>query len=581
MKAHLFVCGKSSSDPSYLEAHKRKHLADENGVALKSFICQICKKSFNRKGYFRTHLYNHKFLTLPRQDNGDHDENLKHGQGNHDVEIGHKRDVEKIVEVGKNPWMMTCFKLSNKKLKDKKGREFDGFPCSLCPKIFSRIPNLKAHLQAHDEGSLGRKEKVSKKKKRKSRSKKIAAIQAVFPKSYGKKISDGIKEISGILCMKVDKVIKEETSEKIAKSFKNVKGEKTKEELNANMDNKIEIRTQIDEIENTIEDPHMAITESQVAENVANAATLQLDKKIVELEERIVLLLPEKTKLVKIEPKEENVNTILMHQENEISLSNGANQECEKKTNTDAHPKPLSRKVEKKYNPCSFCGRVFSQIGNLNRHEAIKHKGVRLLCNQCPLLFKDKKTLLKHGWKHDDPKLQCSYCEIRFKHPDTLKNHIRVTHDNLESLLNCDICKKEFRNKDTLRLHKIHLHNLENKAQDRYTCEQCGKTKRSIKHLQDHTKIHHQSFHCTACGKNYKALRSLRDHALAQHPWLEDKMEKEYSCDQCGKKKASESLLKVHMKLHNQFFPCLHCGQIRKSIRSLKVHSCKYSQSAN
>ena len=156
-----------------------------------------------------------------------------------------------------------------------------------------------------------------------------------------------------------------------------------------------------------------------------------------------------------------------------------------------------------------------------------------------------------------------------------------MKHDNLESLLNCNICKKDFRNKDTLRLHKIHLHDVENKAQDSYTCEQCGKTKRSIKHLQDHTKIHHQSFHCKTCGKNYKALRSLRDHTLAQHPWLEDKREKEYSCDQCGKKKASDSLLKVHMKLHNQFFPCLHCGKIRKSIRSLRHHSSAHPNSTN
>ena len=64
-----------------------------------------------------------------------------------------------------------------KKLKDKKGRYFDGFPCTLCPKVFSRTINLKAHLQAHEDGecladgSRVRKEKAPR-KKRKSRSKK-------------------------------------------------------------------------------------------------------------------------------------------------------------------------------------------------------------------------------------------------------------------------------------------------------------------------------------------------------------------------------------------------------------------------
>ena len=200
-------------------------------------------------------------------------------------------------------------------------------------------------------------------------------------------------------------------------------------------------------------------------------------------------------------------------------------------------------------------------------------------CNHCLLSFKDKKTLLKHGWKHNDPKLQCSDCGIRFKHPDTLKNHTRVIHMNLESLLQCSICKKDFRNKDTLRLHKSNLHEKENKGVDNYTCEQCGKTTRSMKNLQDHTKRHDQSFPCKTCGKSYKALRSLKDHKLAKHP--EDGTGEEHSCDQCGKKKASESLLKVHMKLHNQFFPCLDCGQIRKSGRSLRVHSSSHLRTAN
>ena len=159
LKAHLLLCGKSNR--SYLVAHKRKHITDENGVLLKRFICDICNKDFKRKGYFRTHLYNHKFFNLPRQENI---ENLKYDD--HDVEIGHKSDAQKSIEVGSNPWMQ----LSVRKLNEKKGREFDGFPCSLCPKFFSRISGLKAHLQAHDEGSLREKGKVTKKKMRSKRS---------------------------------------------------------------------------------------------------------------------------------------------------------------------------------------------------------------------------------------------------------------------------------------------------------------------------------------------------------------------------------------------------------------------------
>ena len=190
------VCGKSISDPSYLIAHKRKHLTDENGVALKSFICHICKKGYNRKVYLRAHLYNHKILTLskprgkvaseenlPRPDDYDEEklmkynaklrllddngkrikgffcvfcqksfsrigylrkhlqvhkegkiktekDDLKHDQNNHSEELGFNEDVG---------YKRDELPLSGKKFKDKKGKLFYGFPCTLCPKIFSRI----------------------------------------------------------------------------------------------------------------------------------------------------------------------------------------------------------------------------------------------------------------------------------------------------------------------------------------------------------------------------------------------------------------------------------------------------------
>ena len=559
LKAHLFLCGKSISDPSYLVAHKREQLTDENGVALKRFICQVCSKSFNRKGYFRTHLYNHKFLNLPRQDN-----------------------IENKVEVGKNPWVTNCLQLSGKRLKDKKGREFGGFPCSLCPKFFSRIFSLKAHLQAHDEGSLREKGKASKKK---TRSKSSEALQNGSKHILGnnEKSSQELRddeEGERKIAKGTEEVKENETA--LTKLEKVDKREKKNEELKTDLETKIEIWTKIHKKilihrvngkATEKENPRML----EVEDTEAGGGSIYSDKEPGSMEDREELLIQEKKNLDKIESKEANENITTIPQENAKSF-NGSRDSVNAR---DAHLKRHSgrRRIEKKYNPCSFCGRIFSQIGNLNRHEAIKHKGVRLLCNQCLLVFKDKRALLKHGWKHDDPKLQCSDCGIRFKHPETLKNHTRVIHENLESLLECNICKKDFRNKDTLRLHKSNLHDKENKGEDNYTCEQCGKTKKSIKNLQDHTKTHDQFFPCQTCGKSYKALRSLKDHRVAQHP--EEGTGEEYSCDQCGKKKASESLLKVHMKLHNQFFPCLDCGQIRKSVRSLRVHSCSSPQSPN
>ena len=58
-----------------------------------------------------------------------------------------------------------------------------------------------------------------------------------------------------------------------------------------------------------------------------------------------------------------------------------------------------SMEVELKPVPCSFCGKKISQIGNLQRHEDVMHRGVRFKCDQCGLGFKDKRGLRKHESK--------------------------------------------------------------------------------------------------------------------------------------------------------------------------------------
>ena len=224
------------------------------------------------------------------------------------------------------------------------------------------------------------------------------------------------------------------------------------------------------------------------------------------------------------------------------------------KNETNAELKP-HRKRNNSGN-CSFCGRFFSQVGNLNRHEAIKHRGVRLQCDKCPLLFRDKRALERHGWRHGDSKFSCPDCGEIFKHQDTLKNHIRVAHENLESLLSCTICKKDFTSKVNLRkhkrnLHEKNLHEKENKEKEKWPCEQCGKIKESKQLLQDHIKRHNQHFPCQMCGKVYKCSRSLIDHEAAVHKLQENDTEGGFPCDYCGKKKATKSLLKTHLKRHN------------------------------
>ena len=40
--------------------------------------------------------------------------------------------------------------------------------------------------------------------------------------------------------------------------------------------------------------------------------------------------------------------------------------------------------------PCGHCGKVFSQIGNLQRHVAVMHEDPKLQCAECPQMFHHK-----------------------------------------------------------------------------------------------------------------------------------------------------------------------------------------------
>ena len=120
----------------------------------------------------------------------------------------------------------------------------------------------------------------------------------------------------------------------------------------------------------------------------------------------------------------------------------------------------------------------------------------------------------------------------------------------------------------TLGSHKRTFHG----GEGTFSCEICGKVKSTARLLKCHMISHRVGVLCNHCGKSFKRQRSLVDHILSRHPSATHPNEKGYSCDQCGKVKATENLLKNHMKWHTNCFQCPNCGIIRKSSRSLAVH---------
>ena len=173
--------------------------------------------------------------------------------------------------------------------------------------------------------------------------------------------------------------------------------------------------------------------------------------------------------------------------------------------------------VKMKDYPCIHCGKIFNQMGNWQRHVAAMHEGVRLQCDQCPMLFKDKRALVHHSWTHGAPQFPCPQCDAAFRMPVNLDNHIKVEHEKGESILRCDQCDKEFATKGTLRIHKNHFH--ETGGTSAYPCHLCDKILKTLKLLKIHLKRHEDCFPCDECGNTYKSQASMRAHSSAVHKY--------------------------------------------------------------
>ena len=131
----------------------------------------------------------------------------------------------------------------------------------------------------------------------------------------------------------------------------------------------------------------------------------------------------------------------------------------------------------------STCGRAFASRRTLLSHEQICKTCSRLVkyrCGTCGKLFSSIAYLKRHDVVHSKVrKFDCGLCDKSFKRRDHLNRHV-VEHSDLRRFT-CDICDHSFKRKDDCVRHMERHLGIKN-----YKCMKCDRSFAGFSNAQSH-----------------------------------------------------------------------------------------------
>ncbi|CRK95389.1 CLUMA_CG008749, isoform A [Clunio marinus] len=219
----------------------------------------------------------------------------------------------------------------------------------------------------------------------------------------------------------------------------------------------------------------------------------------------------------------------------------------------------ISRYHEERKFSCASCRKIFMFEKNLKSHNC---SNSTFVCDICGKSFHRRGEVINHMIKHRKYKTrdyQCFICENSYTRKQSLNLHLFQSHENKKFF--CYFCKKAFKSERKLKSHIC--------GNSTFVCDFCGKRiQKKINvalHMNKHKKHRSKDFQCHICKSSYLHKVTLQRHIIKIHD------DTKFCCTSCKQVFMSEESLKSHDCCYFKFV-CDICGKRSHNRNSLARH---------
>lgn len=239
---------------------------------------------------------------------------------------------------------------------------------------------------------------------------------------------------------------------------------------------------------------------------------------------------------------------------------------------------------------CQQCGRSFTAIHYLRRHETIHSKAKIYTCSICPHAFGNGYLLSLH-----ERNVHAIRHRRRRRGYAVQKRRQITTRIVPDKPFQCPLCIRSFADRHALTLHE-QVHN----GGRLFPCSHCDRVFTYLHALKNHERIHVsvKSLPCSYCGKLFSMLARLKLHERKHRSELvvqaeqrslkaariaavsDSSEEKEFTCPECPKSFRLKHTLQIHMRQHTGEKPyaCGICDYRGAQKVSLSCHMRKHER---